>query len=618
MVFSADPNSWENDGGHFDNYTTGISDPRIVRNATPGWNYTMYYTAGPAPNNSTYGGIGAAVSNDGVNWTRVSDAPLRSAPGGFTFVIQAITIRGIRYVYYLAGGSAAQVIPPTIHVMQDSGDGIHFVNDHEVTGALSRMYPLYYDAVTDTCLMVDNLTSPSSFTLYQDSDGFTRIGQAVATISSANTGNPTNFDPMVVQRDVNGQLLRTGGTIEVVMTTGNSSSWQPVGVQIWLPEYILFQNSNGGLAEWGVANLAIATGTVVAPNPGPNCYAMAVGKFYSGGTSDILWQNTDGQVFVWQMNGTTQLGGGFVASPGTSWHVVGTGNFYRDGNTSVLWQNDNGAIALWDMKGTSIVQGQILASNPGITWHAKVTGDFYRDGNTDIVFQNDDGRVLLWEMNGATRVRGDIVAGNPGPTWRIKGVGDFYGDGHPDILWQNDNGMVAVWDMNGAAVARGAIVSGNPGPTWHIKGVADFNNDGKSDISWQNDDGSVAIWQMNGANIVSGAVLANPGTSWNLLGSDQHMRFVYSAAANETLNGNPVTPDEFVLTNIAAGTHTIAAFNPTQDVIELSRNLFGSADAVLAATTETQAGSLIHVGGSTVLIAGIDTWALHASNFALG
>jgi hypothetical protein len=219
-------------------------------------------------------------------------------------------------------------------------------------------------------------------------------------------------------------------------------------------------------------------------------------------------------------------------------------------------------------------------------------------------------------MNGATIIKGEIVAANPGSTWRIKGTGDFYGDGNVDILWQNDNGAVALWDMNGATIVRGAVVTAEPGPTWHIKDVADFNADGKADITWQADDGSVAVWEMNGSDIVGGAILANPGTAWRVAGSD-NMRFVYSAAANETLSGSPVEPDEFVLTNIAAGAHTIVGFNPVQDVVEFGRTMFSSFDAVLAATTETHAGSLVHVGGATVLLAGVDIWNLHASDFAL-
>jgi hypothetical protein len=625
MVFSADPNSWENDGGTFGGYTTGISDPRVVRGATSGWAYTMYYTAGPAPNNSVTGGIGAVVSQDGISWTHLSNAPLRSAPGGFTFVVQAIEIRGIRYVYYLSGGSAAQVIPPTLHVMQDVGDGLHFINDHEITGLLARVYPLAYDAATDTCLMVDNISSPGSFTLYANSDGFTTLGQPITVVSPVTTGNPMNFDPMVVERNSNGQWLGADGNVELIWTTGDSHGWQPTAGTIYLPSLvanqapILFQNASGQLANWAVHNLSILTSAVLAPNPGPNAFAMASAQFYANGTPDILFQDSSGNVSVWQMSGTNVVGSGPVANPGVSWHVVGTGDFYNDGDASVLWQNDNGSVAIWDMQGASIVKGQILAANPGPTWHVRTTGNFYHDGNADIVFQNDSGWVMLWDMHLGARINAEIVQANPGPTWRIKGAGDFYGDGNTDILWQNDNGSVAIWDMNGATIVKGAVVAANPGSGWHVKAVSDFDHDGKSDIAWESDDGSVAVWQMNGTRIASGAILAAPGASWTVVGSDQHMRFLYSTGPNDTLLGSSITPDEFVLTHCSNGAHTVANFNPVQDVIELSSSVFRNFDAVVAATTETSAGSLIHVGSSsTILMSGVDIWDLRASNIALG
>jgi hypothetical protein len=177
---------------------------------------------------------------------------------------------------------------------------------------------------------------------------------------------------------------------------------------------------------------------------------------------------------------------------------------------------------------------------------------------------------------------------------------------------------VALWDMQGASIVQGQIIAANPGPTWHIKAVTDVNNDHKSDITWENDNGSIAIWQMNGADIISGSVLANPGNSWTLLGSPTAMRFIYSTAANEVLTANPVTPDEFVLTQLAPGMHTISGFNPTQDIIELDSAMFRTVGPVLSATEAVVGGSLIHVGSSAnVFLQGVDKASLHDSNFAL-
>ena len=89
---------------------------------------------------------------------------------------------------------------------------------------------------------------------------------------------------------------------------------------------------------------------------------------------------------------------------------------------------------------------------------------------------------------------------------------------------------------------------------------------------------------MSGTNVIGGgAVVDNPGTAWNVL--DDNMRFIYSTSANETLEATPATPDEFVFTSFATGSHTISGFNPVQDMIEFSKAQFASFADVQAATS---------------------------------
>ena len=116
--------------------------------------------------------------------------------------------------------------------------------------------------------------------------------------------------------------------------------------------------------------------------------------------------------------------------------------------------------------------------------------------------------------------------------------------------------------------------------------------------------------------IIGGGLVSNPGTGWNVL--DNIMQFIYSEAANETLAATPATPDEFVFTSFAAGSHTIDGFNPVQDVIEFSKAQFASFTDVQAATSAISGGAMINLGnGSSLLLPGVDAGSLHASNFAL-
>ena len=417
----------------------------------------------------------------------------------------------------------------------------------------------------------------------------------------------------------------SAGTYEIMPATADFHGIDPTDFAL-AGNNVVFRgfDATGGSGLW--TTNGTATGTFEITNPSTSSTgSFAVSDLTSFSVpvaivvkSDILFQNDSGQLALWQTNGATiTASGGIGPNPGPSWFAMGTGAFFSGDTSDVVWQNQSGSVDVWQVQGTTLLSAKLLAANPGPTWHIKGAGDFYGDGHTDILWQNDSGAVAIWDMNGATILSDSMLSVNPGPAWHIKGTGDFYNDGHTDILWQNDSGAVAIWDMNGTTILSNNVLALNPGPTWHIVGTGDFNNDGKTDIAWQNDNGSIVTWEMNGTTILSNKLLSNPGTSWNVVGSDA-LRFIYSAAANETLAATPTTPDEFVFTSFAAGLHTIAGFNPVQDLIEFSAAQFANFPAVQAATTAIAGGAMIHLGsGSSLLLPGVAPASLHASDFAL-
>ena len=109
------------------------------------------------------------------------------------------------------------------------------------------------------------------------------------------------------------------------------------------------------------------------------------------------------------MNGNTLIGGGTVsANPGPSWTEVGAGDFNGDGLSDILLQNTSGQVAVWDMNGAKIIGGGTVSANPGPSWQAIGTGDFNDDGHSDILFQNaSSGQAAIWEMNG-TNIIGPV------------------------------------------------------------------------------------------------------------------------------------------------------------------------------------------------------------------
>jgi hypothetical protein len=283
-------------------------------------------------------------------------------------------------------------------------------------------------------------------------------------------------------------------------------------------------------------------------------------------TSSILFQDaTDGQPSFWQLNGNNLIGGGgpitalsaptVPLNPGTSWTAIGTGDFYGTSDSDILWQNSNGQVATWQMNGNNEVSAGLTTVggttvNPGTTWNAVGTGNFTDTGvapgaDSDIFLQNNtDGQVAIWNMTGSA-ISGSGVAtvgglpATPGTDWTAVGSGDFTGDGFSDgiLLRSASTGEVAIWNMGGAngttiessglATVGGATAT--PGANWEAIGTGDFTGAGQSDVVLQNSVTSqVAIWDMGGANGTTiigsglatvGGATATPGTDWKAIGT---------------------------------------------------------------------------------------------------
>ena len=170
---------------------------------------------------------------------------------------------------------------------------------------------------------------------------------------------------------------------------------------------ILWQNANGQAAIWAMNGLTQIPGgsALVDPNPGPSWTEIGTGDFNGDGDADILWQNANGQAAIWEMNGFHQVGGGsglVGPNPGPSWKAVGTGDFNGDGLSDILWQNTDGQAAIWEMNGLTQIPGgsALVGPNPGPDWKVVGTGDFNGDGHSDILWQNANGQAAIWEMNG--------------------------------------------------------------------------------------------------------------------------------------------------------------------------------------------------------------------------
>ena len=84
-----------------------------------------------------------------------------------------------------------------------------------------------------------------------------------------------------------------------------------------------------------------------------------VADFNGDGKADVLWQNTNGQVAMWQMDGNHVTSNTTVGSA-HGWTVVGTGDYNHDGKADVLLQNASGQVAEWQMNGDHIAENLIV------------------------------------------------------------------------------------------------------------------------------------------------------------------------------------------------------------------------------------------------------------------
>ena len=160
---------------------------------------------------------------------------------------------------------------------------------------------------------------------------------------------------------------------------------------------------------------------------------------------------------------------------GPTWHVAAIADFDSAtkfasplGGTApfaasdILWVNDNGDLALWQSNGSNVNsfpgnENQANLGNPGAGWHVASTNDFDGNGAADILFQNVAGNLAIWEFQsfnpdnvlaGAPQILAQLnVDQNPGATWQVVGTGDIDNDLKAGIVFQNSvTNDIAVWE----------------------------------------------------------------------------------------------------------------------------------------------------------------------------
>jgi FG-GAP-like repeat len=326
------------------------------------------------------------------------------------------------------------------------------------------------------------------------------------------TGNIRGINPNGVTTNITSTATKNNFTLTVTPATlrndfnGDSKS------------DILWRNDNGDVALWQMNGSTLTTASAFA-NVSTDWKISNTGDFNGDSKADILWRNNDGQVAIWQMNGNTPTAQTVIGAAATDWKISGTGDFNGDGKSDLVWRNNDGQVAIWQMNGNTPTAQTVIGA-ASTDWKISGTGDFNGDGKSDLLWRKADGSVAMWQMNGTTPISQTVFA-NVSTDWQIAGTGDFNGDGKADILWRNNDGQVAIWQMNGTTVLSKDLATPYPSVdnSWKISGTSDFNGDGKADILWRNDNGSVETWLMNGSTVTT-ANLVSPNSvvdnSWKI------------------------------------------------------------------------------------------------------
>ena len=153
--------------------------------------------------------------------------------------------------------------------------------------------------------------------------------------------------------------------------------------------------------------------------------------------------------------------------------------FNNDAEADILWRNANGNVELWNSNGSGGYTSAIFGDREPPTGRSPGPATQMVPERPASYGATPMGASTL-EPEWLGRLQlGDYGSSNT--DWQIAGTGDFNGDGQDGVLWRNANGNVELWSPNGS----GGFTYDNLGAvntSWQIAGTGDFNGDGQDGI----------------------------------------------------------------------------------------------------------------------------------------
>jgi hypothetical protein len=271
---------------------------------------------------------------------------------------------------------------------------------------------------------------------------------------------------------------------------------------------LVFQNLDGRIAAWTM-NGVTPKATAQLISAGAGWSVTHVADTDGARKSEIFFKHVDGRVHMYQMNGVTVTGGKELLGAGLGWSISHTADLNGDGKADLILRNVDGRAHIYLMDGINII-GSASLLQAGTGWNVVGTGDLNGDGKADIVFINDDGRGYIYLMNGTTTIGGagflSVASG-----WTVSHVADVDGDGKDDLIFRHIDGSAFLYLMNGTTFGAGVSLLG-PGTGWSVTHVGDLNGDGKADLVFRNVDGRANVRLQNGITTIAAADVLPAGS----------------------------------------------------------------------------------------------------------
>jgi hypothetical protein len=135
---------------------------------------------------------------------------------------------------------------------------------------------------------------------------------------------------------------------------------------------------------------------------------------------------------------------------------MGKSNFFGDGNTDILFQNNDGSVALWDVNGTAVIGGGLVSLNPGPTWHVEAAAGGIAITPGSGSFTDAAGNVFtISAAGGVAEMNGSPIPGGGGTAKLVYYNGHVYGEDATTGSWSiffNDNSFGSAAALSSATV----------------------------------------------------------------------------------------------------------------------------------------------------------------------